>query len=83
MRAIGPRTYLASSQQVRLSALFNLYTLLNLHHRDGLDVMLKVVSDKGELVDEVEILKYLSSEPIKSDVDNPIVPLIEILHHDH
>jgi len=50
--------------------------------RDGLDVMIKVVSYKDEFAAEVEILKYLSSEPVKSHVDNPIVPLIEILHHD-
>ena len=45
--------------------------------------MLKVISYKGEGKSEVEILTYLSSEPVKSEPDNPIVPLIDILCHNH
>ena len=51
--------------------------------RDGLDVMIKVISYKQEGASEVEILKYLSSEPVKSEADNPAVPLIDILCYDH
>jgi hypothetical protein len=45
--------------------------------------MIKVISYKQEGASEVEILKYLSSEPVKSEADNPAVPLIDILCHDH
>jgi hypothetical protein len=43
--------------------------------------MIKVISYKDEGIGEVEILKYLSSEPLKSDIDNPIVPILEFLHY--
>jgi hypothetical protein len=44
--------------------------------------MIKVVSYKDNPKAEIEILSYLSAEPVKSLEDNPIVPLIEILRHD-
>jgi hypothetical protein len=46
-------------------------------------VMLKVISYKGEGESKVEILKYFSLKPVKSEPGNPIVPLIDILCHDH
>jgi hypothetical protein len=49
--------------------------------RDGQEVMLKVLSYKDEGAGEVDILTYLSSEPVKSEIDNPIVSLLELLHH--
>ena len=73
-------SYLASCQQVSLcDDPFILYIYIN--DRDGQDVMLKVISYKNEGVGEVEILEYLLSERVKSEVDNPVVPLLEILHH--
>jgi hypothetical protein len=56
---------------------------LNALFRDGLDVMIKVISYKDEGVNEVNILKYLSSEPVVSEANNPSVPLLEILRHDN
>jgi hypothetical protein len=50
--------------------------------RDDLDVMIKVISYKEDGASELEILKYLSSEPVKSDADNPAVPLLDFLCHD-
>jgi hypothetical protein len=49
--------------------------------RQGHDVMIKVMSYQDEGIAEVEILKYLSSEPVKSEIDNPIVPVLEFLNH--
>lgn len=61
--------------------IFIIRTLFTLF-RDGLDVMIKVISYKDEGVNEVNILKYLSSEPVKCEADNPSVPLLELLHYD-
>jgi hypothetical protein len=43
--------------------------------------VIKVLSYQNEGVGEVEILKYLSSEPVKSEIDNPIVPVLEFLNY--
>ena len=58
-------------------------TLLITSLRDVLDVMIKAISYKEEGVNEVEILEYLSLEPVKFEADNPTVPLLEILCYDN
>jgi hypothetical protein len=76
--SVDPYGLLAIGRFMRWS----LCALLNALFRDGLDVMIKVISCKDEGANEVNILKYLSSEPVVSEADNPSVPLLEILHHD-
>jgi hypothetical protein len=76
-------TRVACLQQVSLLQLVIIGILLITLLRDGLDVMIKVISYKEEGLSEVEILKYLSSEPVKFEADNPTVPLLEILCHNN
>ena len=78
--SIGAWTYLASCQQVGLCRDLSVARIYA-KDRDGQDVMLKVISYKDEGAGEVEILNYLLSAHVKSDIDNPVVPLLEILHH--
>jgi hypothetical protein len=59
-----------------------LHTSLIASFRDDLDVMIKFISYKEDGASELEILKYLSSEPVKSDPDNPALPLLDFLCHD-
>lgn len=50
--------------------------------RNGCEVMIKVLSRDKEGATEVDILKFLSTEPLKSDPDNPIVPILEFLEYE-
>jgi len=73
----------ARNRSVYHTWLVIIYPLLIASFSDDLDVMIKVISYKEEGTSELEILKYLTSEPVASDADNPTIPLLDILRHDN
>jgi hypothetical protein len=51
-------------------------------HREGRDVVIKVIAKGEDGNDELQILQFLNSEPLRSDPANATVPVLEFLTYD-